>query len=61
MWYSKRQNKVETSTFGSEFMVCKQGVELLKALRYKLRMFGIPLEGPANIHYIEQVENRIQW
>ena len=24
-------------------------VELLESLRYKLRMFGIPLEGPANV------------
>ena len=50
VFYSKRQNSVETSTFGSEFTACKQAVELLKALRYKLRMFGIPLEGPANIY-----------
>ena len=50
VFYSKRQNSVETSTFGSEFTACKQAVELLKALRYKLRMFGIPLEGAANIY-----------
>ena len=28
----------------------KIGVELVEALRYKLRMFGVPLEGPANIY-----------
>ena len=28
----------------------KQAVELLKSLRYKLRMFGIPLEGEANVY-----------
>ena len=50
IFYSKRQNSVETSTFGSEFTTCKQGVELIKGLRYKLRMFGIPLEGPANMY-----------
>jgi hypothetical protein len=49
MWYSKRQNSVETSTFGSEFAALKQAVELVKALRYKLRMFGVPLDGPANM------------
>ena len=28
----------------------KQAIELLKALRYKLRMFGVPISGPANVH-----------
>ena len=50
IFYSKRQNSVETSTFGSEFTACKQAVELIKALRYKLRMFGVPLDGPANMY-----------
>mmetsp|Transcript_4867 Transcript_4867/g.7511 ORF Transcript_4867/g.7511 Transcript_4867/m.7511 type:complete len:173 (+) Transcript_4867:412-930(+) len=50
LFYSKRQNSVETSTFGSEFTAMKQAIEMLKALRYKLRMFGIPIEGPANVY-----------
>ena len=50
LFYSKRQNSVETSTFGSEFTAMKQAIEMVKALRYKLRMFGIPLEGPANMY-----------
>ena len=45
IWYSKKQNSVETSSFGSEFMALKTGVELLEGLRYKLRMMGVPLEG----------------
>ena len=28
----------------------KNAVELIEALRYKLRMFGVPIEGPTNIH-----------
>ena len=32
------------------FCAMKIGVELVEALRYKLRMFGVPLEGPANIY-----------
>ena len=48
-WYSKRQNTVKTSTFGSEFIAMKTAVEQIEALRYKLRMFSIPLEGPTNI------------
>ena len=48
-WYSKRQNTVETSTFGSEFVAMRIAVELVEALRYKLRMFGVPIEGPSNV------------
>jgi len=50
IFYSKKQNSVETSTFGSEFTACKQAVELVKALKYKLRMFGVPIEGPTNMY-----------
>jgi hypothetical protein len=49
IWHSKRQNTVETSTFGSEITAMKNAIELIKALRYKLRMFGVPIEGPTNI------------
>ena len=49
MWLSRRQNSVETSTFGSEFTALKNAVELVTALRYKLRMFGVPIEGPADM------------
>ena len=48
-WYSKRQNTVETSTFGSEFVAMRIAVELIEALRYKLRMFGVPIEGATNV------------
>jgi hypothetical protein len=48
IWYSKAQNTVETFTFGSEFTAMRIAVELLESLRYKLRMFGIPIEGPVN-------------
>jgi hypothetical protein len=50
IWYSKRQNTVETSTFGSEFVAMRIAVELIESLRYKLRMFGIPIEGPTNVY-----------
>jgi hypothetical protein len=49
IWYSKRQNTVETSTFGSEFIALKIAVELTDALIYKLRMFGVPIEGETRI------------
>jgi len=44
IWYSKRQNTIESSTFGSEFIALKISVELIESLRYKLRMFGIPVD-----------------
>jgi hypothetical protein len=49
MWVCKWQNTVETSTFGSEFIAMKAATEHIEGLRYKLRMFGIPLDGPTAI------------
>jgi hypothetical protein len=49
IWFSKRQNTVETSSFGSEFVAAHKAVELIEGLRYKLRMFGIPIDGPTNV------------
>ena len=41
---------METSTFGGEMMSLKNGFELVEALRYKLRMFGVPIEGATKIY-----------
>ena len=49
IWYSKRQNTVESSTFGSDFVALRIAKELIVGLRYKLRMFGVPVEGPAYV------------
>ena len=49
IWHSKRQNGVETSTFGSEFTEMKNAVELIAALRYNLRMFGVPIDGSTDM------------
>ena len=49
VWYLKRQNTVESSTFGSEFVAMRIAKDLAIALRYKLRMFGIPIDGPADV------------
>ena len=50
-WYSKRQQTVESSAFSSEFIAMKTCVEAIKGLRYKLRMFGVPIrnDDPAHI------------
>lgn len=48
-WYSKRQNTVESSTYGSEFVAMRIATEMLLALRTSLRMLGVPLDGPADV------------
>lgn len=53
VWYTKKQNSVETSAFDSKFMALKTAVELIKGLRYKLRMLGIPIQGHTHV----KVEN----
>jgi len=50
VWLSKRQPTIETSVFGAEFVAMKHGIETLRGLRYKLRMMGVPLTGPAYIY-----------
>jgi hypothetical protein len=50
VWYSKRSNTVETSSFGAEIVSVKTATEMVISLRYKLRMFGVPLEGPTDMY-----------
>ena len=49
-WHLKKNQSIETSTFGSEFMAMKQVTEYMLGLRFKLLMFGIPIDGPAFIY-----------
>ena len=49
LWYSKRQNTVETSTFGSEIVALRIAVEMVEGLRYKLRMMGVPLDNSTSV------------
>ena len=49
LWFSKRQNTVESSTFGSKFVAMRIAIELIEGLQYKIRMMGIPLDGPCNV------------
>ena len=48
-WYSKLHDTVETNTFSNEFIAIKTATELVEPLRYKLRIFGIPIEGPTKM------------
>jgi len=46
-WFCKRQGQVETATYGSEFVAARTATEQIQDVRYTLRMFGVPLDGPA--------------
>ena len=48
-WYSKRQNTLETSTYGAELVALRIAIELIIEYRYKLRMMGIPIEGASQV------------
>ena len=41
-WYSMKQSAIETSVFSAKFVAMKGGVKTWLAIRYKLRMTGIP-------------------
>jgi hypothetical protein len=43
LWFSKRQNTVEASTYGSELLAMRIAIEMIEGLRYKLRMMGVPI------------------
>ena len=49
-WFSKRQLTVETSTFSAECISMKSCLNAIDTLRFKLRMFGVPFEGPTDVY-----------
>ena len=49
IFHSKRQNTVESASFGSEFIALKVATEMIQGLRYKLRMFGVPISGLTDV------------
>jgi hypothetical protein len=48
-YYSKRQNTVETSSYGSELVAMRIALEGILEIRYKLRMMGLPIEPTSTI------------
>ena len=44
-----QQSTVETSAFSSEMIAMKSCMEAIQGLRYKLKMFGVPLHGAAEV------------
>ena len=49
-WFSNKQDTIETSVFGAEFVATKIVMETLWGIRYKLRMMGVPTSGPLYIY-----------
>jgi Reverse transcriptase (RNA-dependent DNA polymerase) len=46
-WYSKRQDTVETATYGAEFVAARIATEQIIDLRTTLRYLGVPIKGRA--------------
>jgi hypothetical protein len=44
--FSRRQSTVETATYASEFIAGRAALDESIAIRYELRMLGVPLDGP---------------
>ena len=49
-WYCKRQNTVESSTYGSELVAGRIATEMAMEMRYKLRMLGVPIDGAVTMY-----------
>ena len=49
IWYSKKHNTVESSTFGSEIVAIRRGMDITNGLRYKIRMMGVPIDRPTSV------------
>ena len=49
IWNSRHQSTVESSAFGSEFLVLKYGKESNRENHYKLRMLGVEIDRPKDI------------
>ena len=46
-WYCKRQNTVESSTYGFELFAARIAVEMILEYRYELRMIGVEVNEPS--------------
>jgi hypothetical protein len=50
VWFSKRQTTVESSVFGAEFVVMKNGIKTCHGLHFKLRIIGVTLSSPTFVY-----------
>ena len=42
-WFAKKQGRVETSTYGSEFVAARIATEYMMDLKLTLRYLGVPI------------------
>ena len=49
IWFSNQYNTGESSIFGYKFLTLIIATEVLVSLKYKLRMFGILIDGTADV------------
>ena len=48
--FSKKQNTVESSTYGAELVALRIARDLIVEQRLKLKSIGVPIRGPANVY-----------
>ena len=48
-WVSRRQATIESSTYGTELIAARVATDIAVEIRYKLRMLGLNLKGPAQL------------
>ena len=48
-WYVKKQNTVETSTYGAELVAGRVAAEMAIEFRYIFRMLGVPVKGSVHL------------
>ena len=44
-WYSKKQNTVESSSYGSALVTARIVTDQVVEMRYKLMMMSVPIKG----------------
>ena len=49
-WMSKRQNTVETSTYGAEMVAARIATEKIISVRWSLRAMGVQIDGPTMLY-----------
>ena len=49
LWLGQRQNTVKSSSFGSEYVALRVAGDIMECLRFKLRCFGINIDGVTEI------------
>ncbi len=49
-WHLKHQATIKTGVFGTEFVAMKTRDNMLRGLRYKLRMMGVAMDGAKHIY-----------